>query len=97
MPKSKKKKDRGSSSPTSSKSLLSRYWNETARPLVGLAFVTPMIVAYEGGLVALGPQAMRNGADVWLRQLLEWLGFSQYFLYSQRMTPADVRMRLKPW
>ena len=63
-----------------SKPLVARYWNESARPLVGLAFVAPMIVAYEGGLVALGPQAMRNGADVWLRQLLEWLGFSQYFL-----------------
>ncbi|MCB9874693.1 MAG: CPBP family intramembrane metalloprotease [Planctomycetaceae bacterium] len=73
-----KKKQRTSDS--TSASLLARYWNESVRPLVSLAFVAPMIVAYEGGLIALGPQAMRNGADVWLRQLLEWLGFSQYFL-----------------
>ena len=33
-----------------------------------------MILAYEGGLILLGPRAMRNGADVWLRELLEWLG-----------------------
>lgn len=65
---------------TGPKSLVTRYWNESGRPLVGLVFVAPMIVAYEGGLVALGPDAMRNGADVWLRQLLGWLGFSQYFL-----------------
>ncbi len=80
MAKRKKNKGRPQTSATASKSLVSRYWNESARPLVSLAFVAPMIVAYEGGLIALGPQAMRNGADVWLRQLLEWLGFSQYFL-----------------
>ena len=28
----------------------------------------------------LGPSAVRNGADVWLRQFLDTLGFSQYFL-----------------
>lgn len=81
MAKQKKRtKERHQPSESTSQSVLSRYWNESARPLVSLAFVTPMIVAYEGGLVALGPQAMRNGADVWLRQLLERLGFSQYFL-----------------
>jgi membrane protease YdiL (CAAX protease family) len=56
------------------------YWIESKRPLISLVFVTPMLVAYEGGLLVLGPQAMRNGADVWLRQLLELLGFGQYFL-----------------
>ncbi len=80
MAKQKKKRERPQTSAATSKSLVTRYWNESARPLVSLAFVAPMIVAYEGGLIALGPQAMRNGADVWLRQLLEWLGFSQYFL-----------------
>jgi len=59
---------------------LSAYWNESARPLVALAFVGPMIVAYEIGLFVLGPQAMRNGADVWLRELLNGVGFTQYFL-----------------
>lgn len=68
---------------TSTRSLserLERYGHESGRPLTSLAFVTPMLLAYEGGLVWLGPQAMRNGADVWLRRLLEGLGFSQYFL-----------------
>ena len=31
-------------------------------------------------MLLLGPQAVRNGADVWLRQLLDLLGFGQYFL-----------------
>ncbi len=76
----KKKKKPAKASDRATKSIGARYWNESARPLVSLAFVAPMIVAYEGGLVLLGPKAMRNGADVWLRQLLEWLGFTQYFL-----------------
>src|SRR5687767_14843678 len=76
----RKKKERPPASESASKSLVARYWNESARPLVSLAFVAPMIIAYEGGLFVLGPEAMRNGADVWLRQLLEWLGFSQYFV-----------------
>lgn len=59
---------------------LAGYWDESSRPFVSLAFVAPMLLAYEGGLLWLGPQAMRNGADVWLRQLLEWVGFGQYFL-----------------
>jgi len=59
---------------------LAGYWDESSRPLVSLAFVVPMLAAYEGGLLLLGPRAMRNGADIWLRQLLEWVGFGQYFL-----------------
>lgn len=56
------------------------YWNESRRPLVSLAFILPLLVIYEGGVVALGPKAMRNGVDVWLRTFLDWIGFGQYFL-----------------
>lgn len=80
MAKQQKKQARQRTPGAASKPPGVSYWDESARPLASLAFVAPMIVAYEGGLIALGPQAMRNGADVWLRQLLEWLGFSQYFL-----------------
>lgn len=59
---------------------LAGYWTESTRPLVSLAFIAPMLVVYECGLLLLGPKAMRNGADVWLRHILEGLGFSQYFL-----------------
>ncbi len=56
------------------------YWQQSRRPLSSLAFVTPLLAVYEAGQLWLGPQAMRNGADVWMRQLLDGLGFSQYFL-----------------
>ena len=58
--------------------LAQRYWTESRQPLASLAFVAPLLVIYEGG--ALGPRAVRNGADAWLRQTLDLLGFSQYFL-----------------
>jgi hypothetical protein len=47
---------------------------------VSLAFVVPLLAVYETGVLALGPKAIRNGADVWLRGLLEWLDFGNYFL-----------------
>jgi hypothetical protein len=56
------------------------YWEQSRRPLASLAFVTPLLAIYELGVLWLGPQAMRNGADVWLRQWLDGVGFSQYFL-----------------
>jgi hypothetical protein len=56
------------------------YLRQSRRPLVSLAFVVPLLLLYEGGVVILGTQAVRNGADVWLRQFLDTLGFSQYFL-----------------
>lgn len=56
------------------------YWTESRRPLASLAFIAPLLIVYELGVLVLGPQAVRNGADVWLRQLLELLGFGQYFL-----------------
>jgi Type II CAAX prenyl endopeptidase Rce1-like len=56
------------------------YWTQSRRPLASLAFVLPLLLVYEGGVVLLGTQAVRNGADVWLRQILDLLGFGQYFL-----------------
>ena len=59
---------------------LGGYWHESMRPLTSLVFVTPMLLFYEIGVLWLGPQAVRNAADVWLRQLLDAIGFGQYFL-----------------
>lgn len=60
--------------------VIANYCCQTHRPLASLIFVAPLLLAYEGGLVLLGPAAMRNGADVWLRFMLDVAGFSQYFL-----------------
>ncbi len=61
-------------------SLDDSYWVQSQRPLAALAFIAPLLAAYELGVLILGPNAIRNGADVWLRQLLEVAGFGQYFL-----------------
>ena len=59
---------------------LARYWTESRRPFASLAFVAPMLVVYELGVLGLGQSGIRNGADVWLRQLLNHLGFKHFFL-----------------
>jgi membrane protease YdiL (CAAX protease family) len=56
------------------------YWRESALPLTSLVFVIPILLVYEVGVFALGPAAMRNGAEQWLRQFLDWIGFGQYLL-----------------
>ena len=56
------------------------YWSISRRPLTSLVFALPLVLAYEGGVLLLGRGSPRNGADVWLRTLLDSLGFGQYFL-----------------
>lgn len=57
-----------------------RYWHESRRPLVSLVFVLPLLACYEIGVATLGSSAVRNGADAWLRQVLDLAGFGQCFL-----------------
>jgi membrane protease YdiL (CAAX protease family) len=56
------------------------YWSISRTPLTSLVFSLPLVLAYEGGVLLLGHGTPRNGADVWLRQLLDLLGFGAYFL-----------------
>lgn len=56
------------------------YWELSRTPLTSLFFTLPLIAAYEGGVLVLGRGSPRNGADVWLREILGSLGFGQYFL-----------------
>jgi membrane protease YdiL (CAAX protease family) len=57
-----------------------RYLVESRQPLASLVFIVPLLAIYEAGVVVLGPHAVPNGADTWLRRGLEQLGFGQYFL-----------------
>ncbi len=66
--------------PDPSLDLLPDYWSESHRPLTSLVFVAPILAAYEVGILLQGPAAVRNGADVWLRGVLDTVGFEQYFL-----------------
>jgi len=60
--------------------LSDNYWIESRQPWPSLVFIAPLLAIYEGGLLVLGPHAVRNGADAWLRQFLSMLGFGEYFL-----------------
>lgn len=56
------------------------YWTVSRTPLTSLVFSLPLVAAYEGGVLLLGRGTPRNGADVWLRHLLDGFGFGAYFL-----------------
>lgn len=56
------------------------YWQLSRQPLASLLFIAPFLAIYEAGMLIAGPQALRNGADVWLRQLLDLVGLGNYFL-----------------
>jgi membrane protease YdiL (CAAX protease family) len=64
----------------------SGYWEESREPLASLWFVTPWLLIYEGGVLWLGPHAARNGADLWLRCWLEYIGLGNYFLLPLGIT-----------
>jgi hypothetical protein len=68
------------------------YWFLSRTPLTSLVFTLPLVLAYEGGVLLLGRGTPRNGADVWLRQLLDALGFGSYFLL-----PALTVLGLLAW
>jgi membrane protease YdiL (CAAX protease family) len=77
-----------------------RYFRQSIRPLASLAFVLPLMIVYEFGVLALGPEAIRNGADVLMRQLLDLLGFGQYFLLPVAtcvILLAWHHLRRDPW
>ncbi|MEN6457720.1 MAG: CPBP family glutamic-type intramembrane protease [Thermoguttaceae bacterium] len=54
-----------------------RYWLESRRPLESLAFIAPLLIVYEAGVLWLGAQ---NGADAFMRWVLQMLGFGQHFV-----------------
>jgi membrane protease YdiL (CAAX protease family) len=56
------------------------YWSQSRQPLASLMFAVPLLLVYEIGVIVLGPYAVRNGADAWLRLFLDRVGFGQYFL-----------------
>ena len=56
------------------------YWIQSRQPLASLVFIAPLLMIYEAGVLVLGPNNVRNGADAWLRRLLDLAGFGQYFL-----------------
>jgi len=86
----------GSTAETSADAAISRapetYWTASRAPLESLLFTMPLVLFYEAGVLYLGRGMPRNGADVWLRTLLDRLGFGAYFLL-----PAATILGLLAW
>jgi len=58
------------------------YWSATRHPFACALFVLPLLIFYEAGLYFLGPASMdeaRNGADAWLRGILQQIGISPLY------------------
>jgi hypothetical protein len=58
------------------------YLGATRHPWPCFLFVLPLLLAYECGVMWLGgtqPDALRNGADAWLRWGLETFGLTQLY------------------
>src|SRR5262249_51582912 len=75
------------------------YWAVTRRPLPCLAFVLPVLLAYELGVCWIGgtaspaqAQAWRTGADAWTRHALAALGMTDRWF-----PPLCLAMALLLW
>ena len=71
------------------------YWALTRRPLPCLAFVAPILLAYELGVLWVGgpsAEAFRTGADAWMRRGLASLGLTDHWLL-----PLGLVMTLLAW
>ena len=61
----------------------SDYLRATRHPWPSFLFLLPLLLAYEGGVLWLGgarPDALRNGADAWVRWGLETIGLEYAYL-----------------
>jgi len=59
------------------------YWEQTRRPFPCLLFLAPILILYEFGVLWLGggeADALRNGADIWIRSGLHRAGLEHVFV-----------------
>ena len=71
------------------------YFQATRHPWSSILFVLPLLAAYEVGVLTLAPtqpEALRNGADIWLRWTLARVG-----LVQQYWPPAFLAAGLLLW
>ena len=60
----------------------SEYLAATCHPWSCVVFLLPLLAVYEAGVLLVGagqPDALRNGADTWLRTTLQSVGLSAYY------------------
>ena len=71
------------------------YWHRSRQPFASLVFLLPLLIAYEAGVLFFGgaePDALRNGADFWMRS-----GLLQAGLQEPLFLPALVIGLLFLW
>jgi len=76
------------------------YWRHSRRPLISLVFVLPLVLAYESGVMLLGGDALRNGAEVWMRDALGWIGLRHWLvlpLLAVLILGLWHRVTRRPW
>jgi hypothetical protein len=73
---------------------LACYWERTRQPWASVAFVVPLLIAYEAGLfiVSPTPDDARTGADAWLR--LAFMHCGATFPFA---TPLAITIGLAIW
>ena len=74
------------------------YWSATRHPWACVLFILPLLIFYETGLYLLGPtppDEMRNGADAWLRGILQRVGVSP--LYGAPVLLLGVLLAWSLW
>ena len=79
------------------------YWSKTRRPMSCLAFVLPLLVAYELGVqwaVDAASEPLRTGADAWVRQAMGRVGLTDRWLPPITLVGAILGWQAvarKPW
>ena len=76
------------------------YFPATRHPWPCFLFLLPLLVAYESGVLWLGgsrPEALRNGADTWLRWALEAFGLSQLYWAPMLLGGVFFAWSLSRW
>ncbi len=71
------------------------YWRTTRRPLPSLAFILPLLLAYEAGVIWLGggsADTLRAGADAWVRH-----GLAAFGLTDRWFLPIGLIAGLLAW
>src|SRR5437762_12116803 len=76
------------------------YLAATRHPWACLAFLLPLLIAYEGGVLWLGgpnPDSLRNGADAWVRWGLARYGFGQMWAAPLLVVAVFLARSLANW
>ena len=76
------------------------YLRHSRLPLASFAFVLPLVVIYEGGVALMDGDAVRNGAELWLRVSLGTLGWEHRLLLpalTLGLLLAAQHASARPW